>query len=215
MYPEAAKFGRVVSKSKIYEHGEPNTAVKKLFVNQVEQITWQYKLAPETINMKATANVPEIQVFGITLKGEELKPEVLRCIDEAIHFPIIFELRLDGKVKPVAAFKRPSEADSHKWVISEYFDGKWAPGDSPRKPLPVVFDLEVLYGHLLAPMMPYPSRPGESFQSRVERMQLIRFKQRELERCQARLRKEKQFNRKVEINSELRELKRQLEGLIS
>ncbi len=212
-YPRNAAFGRVLPKSKIYEHAHPSTATKELFIRQVEQIAWQYKLAPETINIKGTPSVPEIQIFSIALRDSELKPEVLRCIDQAIPFPILFELRFDSKVKPIAAFKRPSEADSTKWVISEYFDGGWVPGHIPRKPLPMVFDLEALYGHLLAPLMPYPARPAESLQSRVQRMELIRLKQRELERCQARLRKEKQFNRKVAINADLRDLKQELGNL--
>lgn len=140
--------------------------------------------------------MPEIQIFSIALKGDELKPEVLRCIDLAIPFPIIFELRFDGKVKPVAAFKRPSEADASKWVVSEYFEGCWTAADTERKPLPVVLDLETLYNHLLAPLMPYPVRPGEDLQTQVERMERIRLMRRELERCEARLRKEKQFNRR-------------------
>lgn len=212
-YPKKAAFGRVLPKNKIYEHGSVSSAVRQLFVRQVEQIVWQHKLAPETVNLKASKAVPEIQIFSITLKGDELKPGVLRCIDLAIPFPIIFELRFDGKVKPVAAFKRPSEADASKWVISEYFDGDWAPGDTPRKPLPMVFDLETLYGHLLVPLMPYPARPGEDLQTRVDRMERICLKQRELDRCEVRLRKEKQFNRKVAINAELRDLKQELENL--
>jgi hypothetical protein len=44
-------------------------------------------------------------------------------------------------------------------------------------------------------------------------MERIRLKQRELERCEARLRKEKQFNRKVAINAELRDLKQELKNL--
>ena len=212
-YPKKAAFGRVLPKNKIYEHGSVSSAVRQLFVRQVEQIVWQHKLAPETVNLKASKAVPEIQIFSITLKGDELKPEVLRCIDLAIPFPIIFELRFDGKVKPVAAFKRPSEADASKWVISEYFDGDWAPGDTHRKPLPMVFDLETLYGHLLVPLMPYPARPGEDLQTRVDRMERICLKQRELDRCEVRLRKEKQFNRKVAINAELRDLKQELENL--
>ncbi|MBT9137141.1 MAG: hypothetical protein DDT34_02228 [Firmicutes bacterium] len=138
---------------------------------------------------------------------------MLRCIDLAIPFPIIFELRFEGKVKPVAAFKRPNEVDASKWVISEYFDGDWAPADTPRKPLPMAFDIEALYGHLLLPLMPYPARPSEGLQARAERMEIIRLKQRELERCEARLRKEKQFNRKVAINAELRDLKQELENM--
>ena len=212
-YPKNAAFGRVLPKNKIYEHGSVSSAVKQLFVREVEQIVWQYKLAPETINLKRSRTVPEIQVFSITLKGDELKPEVLRCIDLAIPFPILFELWFDGKVKPVAAFKRPSEADAGKWVISEYFDSDWTAADTPRKPLPMVFDLEALYGHLLMPLMPYPARPDEGLQARVERMELIRLKQRELDRCEVRLRKEKQFNRKVAINAELRDLKQELDNL--
>ena len=40
-----------------------------------------------------------------------------------------------GKRMAVAAFKRPSEADSTKWVVSEYFATDWAPDDAPRRPL--------------------------------------------------------------------------------
>jgi hypothetical protein len=64
------------------------------------------------------------------------------------------------------------------------------------------------------PLMPYPARPAEGLQARVERMQQIRSKQRELEKCEVRLLHEKQFNRKVAINAELRDLKQELEGLI-
>lgn len=212
-YPKSAAFGRVLPKNKIYEHGSLSSAVKQLFVRQVEQIVWQHKLAPETVNLKASKAVPEIQVFSIALKGGELKTEVLRCIDQAIPFPILFELRYDGKIMSIAAYKRPSEADAGKWVISEYFESGWVSSNTPRKPLPMVFDLEALYAHLLTPLMPHPARSGENLQARVERMELIRSRKRELEKCEVHLRKEKQFNRKVVINAELRDLKLELEGL--
>ena len=212
-YPKTAALGRVLPKNKIYEHGSPSAAVRQLFVRQVDQIVWQYKLAPETIRLKATKAVPEIQIFSVALKSIELKIDVLRCIDQAIPFPIIFELCIDGRIKPIAAFKRPSEADTGKWVISEYFDAGWISEDTPRKPLPIAFDLEILYSQLLEPLMPYPAQPGEALQSRVERMEHIRQKQRELERCEVRLRREKQFNRKVAINAELRNLKQELKEL--
>lgn len=48
----------------------------------------------------------------------------------------------------------------------------------------------------------------------AEWMERIRLKQRELARCEARLRQEKQFNRKVAISAELRDLKQELEGVI-
>ena len=210
-YPTNAAVGRVLPKSKIYERSQPTTAVKELFVRQIEQIVWQYKLAPETINVQGTTIVPEIQIFRITLKTGELKPEALRCIDQAIPFPLVFELCHEGKVKSIAAYKRPSAADAAN--ISPYFAADWLPEDTPRHPLPVVFDLETLYAQLLAPLLPYPPRQGESLQAQVDRMDQIGQLQRELERCEVRLAKEKQFNRKVAMNAEKRELNGQLKDL--
>lgn len=212
-YPKSAAFGRVLPKNKIYEHASPSTAVKNLFIRQVEQITWQFKLAPETVNLKGTPSVPEIQIFSITLKTGELIYDVLQCIDRAIPFPILFELRYEGKIRAVAAFKRPSDADKSKWVVSDYFETAWLPTEAPRTALPVVFDLEALYARLLAPLLPFPARPGEGLQAYVERMEQIRSRQRELDKCEDRLRKEKQFNRKVAINAELRALKQEIKTL--
>ena len=212
-FPKSAAFGRVLPKNKIYEHASPSTAVKNLFVRQVEQIIWQYKLAPETVNLKPSRAVPEIQIFRIALKTGEIKHDVLHCIDQAIPFPILFELRYEGKTQAIAAFKRPSDADSCKWVVSDYFESVWLPSEAPRTSLPVVFDLEALYAHLLTPLLPFPARPGEGLKDRVERMEQIRSRQRELDKCEARLRKEKQFNRKVAINTELRTLKQEIKTL--
>ena len=95
-----------------------------------------------------------------------------------------------------------------------YFESAWLPIKTPRAPLPVVLDLEALYEQLLEPLMPY-ARQGERLLRRVERMSMIRVKERDIERCEARLRKEKQFNRNVEINAELTKLKRALQCVLS
>src|SRR5690348_4761076 len=160
-YPKAAAFGRVVPKTRIYEHAGASTALKDLFVTQVDQIVWKFKLAPETINLAATRAVSEIQVFGISLRTDKLSEEMLRAIDRAIPFPLIFELTWSGKRKAVAAFKRPSEADAAKWVVSEYFATDWAPDDVPRQPLPVALNLGGLYDAILTAMMPVSKATGE------------------------------------------------------
>lgn len=209
-YPANAAFGRVLPKNKIYEHASPPTGLKELFIRQVEQIIWKYKLAPETINLPATQAVPEIQIFHVTLKNGELREDVMRCIDKAIPFPIIFELYYDGKCKNIACYKRPNEADSTKWVVSEYFSTEWIVEVTVREPLPVALDLGALYEKLLSSLMPYPAIGNECLQDRVERMEKICARQRELEKLEARLHKEKQFNRKVEINAEIRNIKREI-----
>jgi hypothetical protein len=212
-YPKGAAFGRVLPKNKIYEHADASTALKELFIRQVDQIIWKYKLAPETINLSAAKSVTEIQVFGISLKIGKLDDDVLRAIDQAIPFPLIFELTYSGRRKVMAAYKRPSEADGAKWVISDYFSTEWQAEDAPRAPLPVALDLGVLYDKLLTAMIPGAAAAGENIQARVERFEAIRAKTREIERVEMRLAREKQFNRRVAINGELRAIKQELERL--
>ena len=212
-YPKAAAFGRVVPKTRIYEHAGANTALKDLFVTQIDQIVWKFKLATETTNLAATRAVREIQVFGVSLRTNKLDDEVLRAIDRAILFPLIFELTWSGKRKAVAAFKRPSEADAAKWVVSEYFATDWEPGDAPRQSLPVALNLGGLYDAILTAMMPVAKVADEDIQTRVARMEAIRAKTRELDRIKIRLAREKQFNKRVAINAELRVTRQELERL--
>jgi hypothetical protein len=212
-FPKPAVFERVLPKSKIYAHSKPTSAVKELFVKQVDKIVWQYKLAPETINLPAKPNVPEIQVFTIALKTPELSEDVLRCIDQAIPLPIFYQLAFANRIKIKAAYKRPSDADAGKWVTESYFETDWLDKDTDRAELPVVLDLAGLYEQLLRPLMPFPPRAGESIKAQVERLGLLRTKQNEYRKLEARLHKEAQFNRKVELNTQLRNLKKQLETL--
>lgn len=212
-YPKQATFGRSLPKNKIYEHSGANTRLKDLFVGQVEQIVWQYKLAPETINLPAKPGVPEIQVFAIQLKTPALNLDVLRCIDGAVQFPIIFELSFDSRTQVVAAYKRPSESDASRWVLSDYFATEWLPSEVQRTAMPLALDLGSLYEQVLQRLIPLPARQQEDLADLVARVEQVTAKQREVEKAASKLAKEKQFNRKVEINASLRQLKNELEQL--
>lgn len=212
-YPPQAAFGRTLPKNKLYEKAGANTRLKDLFVAQVDQIVWQYKLAPETINLPARPSVPEVQVFSIYLKVPELHLDVLRCIDGAVQFPIIFELHFEGRVQAMACHKRPSEADASQWVCSDYFAGNWQPADAARSPLPIALDLAALYESLLRQFISLPARPQEKLADQVQRMDKLAALQRAIEKTQAQLAKEKQFNRKVSINEKLRKMKDETDDL--
>jgi hypothetical protein len=216
-YPKQAEFGRTLPKNKIYEHSGANTRLKDMFVEQVEQIVWRYKLAPETTNLPAKPGVPEIQVFAIQLKTPELHRDVLRCIDGAVQFPIIFELTsgsgADALTQVVAAHKRPSDADASRWVLSDYFATDWWHAPTARVAMPLALDLAGLYEQLLHRLLPIPARPHESLIDLVIRFEQVEAKRREIAKTEARLTKEKQFNRKVEINATLRQLKSEFEQM--
>ncbi|HVW09918.1 MAG TPA: DUF4391 domain-containing protein [Tepidisphaeraceae bacterium] len=208
-FPKQAELNRVLPKSKIYEFAKPSRAVRDRFVRQVEEIVWKYKLAPETINIPARQGVEEIQVFAIALKARELTGTALRpvlmTIDKAIPSPIFYQLSFGDRVKFVAAYKRPSEAESSKSVVdTHYFETPWQSANAQFPPLPLALDLAGLYDQMLRHLIPFPPRPGESLRDHAERVNQIHAKAIECRRLEARLHRELQFNRKVEINAVLR-----------
>lgn len=218
-YPKGAAFGRIVAKEAIYRYSALSTAAKNLFVRQIERIIWQFKLATETTNLPGTHAVPEIQIFSLHLKQDECAPEILVAIDKAVQFPVLFELCYQNRVRSVAAFKRPADANASgdspvKWLISQHFAGQWLPVDTLRQPLPQTLNLEMLYAALLRPLLPHEARPEENLAEQVARIEAMDALKREIERHTTRLQREKQFNRKIEINQKIREIKSQLAALI-
>ncbi|MBW8078239.1 MAG: DUF4391 family protein, partial [Gallionella sp.] len=156
---------------------------------------------------------PEIQVFGIQLKTPELSDDVLRAIDQAVQFPIIFELAHAGCTQVVACHKRPSEADASRRVLSDYFASGWLADNAERAAMPVALHLGGLYEQLLRALLPLPARPHETLAEHVARLDALAAKQREADKTAAKLEKERQFNRKVAINADLRRLQAELEAL--
>ena len=223
-YPAHAKVGRVVPKTRIHAAGRASRTLQDKMAQQVARIVWQYKLAPETLNLPASRAVPEIQVFQLVLKsagmGDDLPTDILRCIDRAIAFPLIFELVASteegaarDQVRMAAAYKRPSQADAAQWVVGDYFATPWHAADKPRTALPVALDMARLYENMLRQIIPLAARNEESIAALAERHRQLTAKQREHLRLEARLHRERQFNRKVEINAALRELNQEIRML--
>jgi len=215
-YPKQAHFGKVIAKSKFYEHGSISTTIKEKFVSQIEKIIWSYKLAPETINLSSTSAVPEIQIFDIRLKGKEISEDLLRSMDRAIPFPIIFQLYRGDEVKVKAAYKRPSDVDKSKWVVDAYVESEWMSADSPKETLPVALDLGKLYEQIIKALIPeaLPTlQQSGSMKEQMELIEIIKAKERAYNKLKAKRDKEKQFNKKVKINEELHKLKEEIETL--
>ncbi|MBS0455956.1 MAG: DUF4391 domain-containing protein [Proteobacteria bacterium] len=212
-FPASCAFGKVVPKAKLYEHGSASARLKGLFAEQVEQIVWQYKLAPETTNLPASPGVPEILVFRVQLRAPELHHDILRCIDKAIPFPILFELHHEDRLQVVGCYKRPSEGEAGRWVCSDYFATDWIAAESPRATLPVALNLGGLYEQVLHALIPLTHRPNESLPALVERESKVRMLRKEMDKVISQLATERQFNRKVEINATLKALRAELQGL--
>ena len=182
-------------------------------MSEVGEILWKYKLSPETTNLPARHGITEIQVFEIALRTPELDEAVLQAMDRAIPFPLLFQFTHGKHIHFAASYKRPSDADSSKWVIEASFQTEPQPVRAERPPLPVALDLAGLYAQNVRRHNPPPQRNAEALRDHVSRYASIQAKTRESQALETRLRREAQFNRKVEINAALRTLTQEIASL--
>ncbi|MFD6949477.1 hypothetical protein A6A08_05075 [Nocardiopsis sp. TSRI0078] len=211
-WPAAAKFGRPVPKTKFYEHGTVATTVREGFVADVRRISWAYKLAEATINLPGSTAVPEIQVFQVDAKGDDVAESVLTAIDKAVKTPIIFEIThgqgADRRIRMTAAYKQVGSGTSK---VGTYFTTGWLPEGVERKPLPTAIALPALYAALVEPLTPVSARPGDEVSDVAARLEAVRKLEREVALLERKIRTEPQLNRKVELRRALKTKQAELE----
>ena len=215
-FPPQAKVDRLIPKNKFYEQGKANTKIEQLFVNQVENIRWAYKLASSTIHLQDQEDLKEIQIFRVKSRVEDLDVSILSFIDKLILTPIIFEVVYQDKVKVIATYKRLNQADKNKAVLGQYYASEWLE-DHDRVELPIYLKLADLYEHFIAQILPIASSEDSgdddecvSIELKLQRAQQLESLQKQLDKLKSKLRNERQFNRKVELNKKVSELESQL-----
>ena len=214
IFPEQTAVNKVLAKTKIYEKARPSKAVRLLFAQDVGQIVWKHKLSPETLNLPTAGGIREIQVFEIALKCPDLSLRVLQTIDRAIPYPVFYRLRRDAAVQVVAAYKRPAQDGTVKWVLGEYYRTEWKREAAVEKRLPVSLDLRGLYEQMMHMLIALPPRKGEQLADLVEREAKVRLLQSQITRLNSKMKAEKQFNRKVDFHTEIRGLTSELNHLL-
>jgi hypothetical protein len=206
------------AQNKVYANAHPGRALRQRIVEQVEEILWKYKLAPATLRLPASPGIDEIQVFSIAQRVPELREDVLRTLDRAIPSLLFFELTFQGRIRFAAAYKRMSEAAHDKQFVAAYYVSPWQDTSALREALPVAIDIGSLYEqmlrrHMLASGLGLRPRPNETLEQTAERGSQIRTQMLACQRLEATLKREAQFNRKVEINATLRQARAALEEL--
>jgi hypothetical protein len=254
-FPETAKFGRVIPKEKLYSQAGASAELKQLFVEQVAQIKWAFKLAESTINLSKTEQVHELEVIYIKLKAQTLDEKILTAIDKAIPHPTLFMLTRDAKqgdkregvndtkeaniteqeiaYQAAHKLKTITQSNKEKWQHSAYLKSQWlAPSSQQAAPLPAATSLESLYKQLLEAIMPLgfqglhdtqvPSNANEhhnaqhkkrSLEDKLADLAAIEILNKQINQTKAKRDKEKQFNRKRELNDQFKALQKQLAAL--
>lgn len=175
----------------------------------VISVTLANVLNAVTMNLTATGTVKEIYVFEIVLTNKIVPTLFLTALDKAINLHTIFVLRHDTKTLLYGAYKEYGEKGMK---IGKYYATEWAEDRLITLPLNVS-SLDDIYTAMIDELIPITARKAESTKDFVARYDEILNLQKEVEKLQRAVDTEKQSKRRFELNGELKQKKKELEGL--
>lgn len=216
--PKTTEFNKRIPKQKFYEHINLTPALRRIFVDQIKVVYWRNKIAPSTINLEAGNDVTEIEIFEVKLNYIPLDVSVLRQIDKEIPYHIIFLLEYEGKYQAWTAYKEKAGSGSNAFKVDTYYHTDWFLEDELILKLDGL-NMDTVYENYVRQIAGETLRATttgelESLKESVERSKQIQLLQKQIVTLQKKIRKEKQLNRQMELNVELKRLKKQLEVLI-
>ncbi len=214
--PKSTEFNRRIPKQKFYENISVSPTLKRVFIDQIKVIYWRNKVAATTMNLAAGDTVTELEVFEIKLNGQQLDESVLRQIDKEIPYHILFMLEYDGKYQAWTAYKEAAASGTNAFKVGTYYHTDWlTEAELPLKVEGLSVDkvYENFVRQIAGDALRSEEGKTESLKESVERDNRRQELEKQIAALQTKVRKEKQLNKQVQLNAELKKLKKELEDL--
>lgn len=195
--PKECIVDKFIPKKIFYEKVSLSTNLKQEFVDKLDKIYWKYKISEDTLNISKTENVEEIEIFELTLKEKVNCQNIIKVITRNIPYIILFEIYYNDEVQ--YAIKHNDDFYFTNWneKIDFNFNG---------------IDLNVVYENIIRSVTNI-SEQSNNIDEELEKGKKLQEVQKEIERLENKMKAEKQFNKKVELNKNILELKKQKEEL--
>lgn len=216
--PKTTEFNKRIPKQKFYENMDISPVLKKVFVEQVKIIYWRNKIAASTTNLAAGSHVTEIEVFEVRLNSQVLDDSLLRQIDKEIPYHILFLLEYQGKYQAWIGYKEAAASGNNAFKVNGYYHTEWLTEDElllKVEGLSVDKVYENFVRQIAGDALRSETGKTESLKESVERDNRRQEMEKQIAALQTKVRKERQLNKQVQLNAELKKLKKELEVLSS
>ncbi len=211
--PKSTEFNKRIPKQKFYENMDISPALRKAFVEQVKIIYWRNKIAATTTNLAAGVEVTELEVFEVKLNGQVLDDGLLRQIDREIPYHILFLLEYQGKYQAWIGYKEAAASGNMAFKVNGYYHTDWLEEDE----LPLKLEglnVDKVYENFVRQIAGdklQAESAEESLKDSVARDEQRQVLQKQIDALRAKIKKEKQLNKQMQMNTELKKLRKELE----
>ena len=213
--PKSTEFNKRIPKQKFYENMEISPVIKQIFVEQIKMIYWRNKIAVSTTNLATGHDVTEIEVFEIRLNHSELDERVLRQIDREIPYHILFLLEYEGKYQAWIGYKEITTSGNKRVKVGKYYHSDWRLEEELHLWLEGL-NIDTIYENLVRQIAGDKLKkvtPDESLKESITKDEKKEQLEKQKSVLTVKIRKEKQLNKQIELNTEVKRLKKELERI--
>ena len=211
-FPTETIVDSLVPKTKFYRFMEVNPRMKSHFVNDVESIRWLYKLSPDTLNVTATEDMKEIEVFVATLKEADCPTDLFTFIDTNMPRHLVFILLHGTNCMLLINYKQWRDDTHTAFKITQMFASPWVQTSSLQLNIEGQ-SLPRIYDNFVAQISGIGVHRAGSMEEIVALRQQIAKQEAELQKLEKRMRREPQVDVQMEMHKKVRQMRKQLAEL--
>lgn len=200
--PPQSRVDKVIPKNTFFKKAVLNTKLKDEFTDIILKITWRYKISEDTISIPKTSTVTEIQIFQIELKERKIPQNALKVIDKLIPYHILYIFSYGEDISYGITLK---DDPNRRYYFSDWDEKIDWNFHGPN--------LESIYEGIVKRFIKQPRVDNADFETIVETDRRTSLLKSEIEALKNKIRTEKQFNKKVELNKRLQEKSNELTRL--
>lgn len=208
-FPSTTIVNKPVPKNAFYGRSS-DSSLREFLTREFEGIVWLYKLVPTTLNVEDGEYVHEIDVFYCKMKEDRYSIKPFCAMDELLPRHTIFIIEYGGKFDLLM---------HHKEMSVVHGEQKWKCGISELKRNIDIDDntlniqgqsMDAVYNGLLSQISGLSASTREEYKEQVDLRKQIESIQKQIVSLQKRIKAEKQFNRQMELNTEVRQLRKEI-----
>ena len=194
--PKSTLVNRFYAKNKFYKNLIISNVTKDEFVNDIDSITWMYKLSPDTIGINKAEETEEIEIFEIKLKNKIIPKNVIKTICKGVPYKLLFILKYNNDT---CFSVKIDDVYNSDWNDKVEFNFK-------------ALTLDILYQNIVKAIIK-ENNNEKDFETIIENKEKIDSLNKKINYLRIKVNNEKQFNRRVEYNRELKKLEIEMEEL--
>ena len=221
---ENCKVEQFIAKKNFYTYGDLTSGDKNVFTNNISKITLMYQIAPNKINiLPYKDDIREysmINVFKVELAKDEKIKRIAEIIMKSIPYPMLIVFVLDEKVQLWTAHQRTNQNDESKNILEEFVFTDWEADtswfDISKMNMTNFYSLysdmvDCISVHNAQRVVSSNELNGTQARELMSKLEEIED---QITALKAKIKKETQFNKRIEINKKIKILEQKKKEIV-